>query len=114
MSPSDGVQARLDDVLGPDRDDPVRRQLIDALLEETPKHLAGLAGALAGGDAAAIAAIAARAHTLKGLSVNLGATALAGLSAEVEVLAGLGQLAGTGELLERMRNQHELLRQALA
>nr|MBA2464247.1 response regulator [Nocardioidaceae bacterium] len=107
----DGVHARLDDVLGPDRDAPVRRQLIEALLQQTPEHLAGLAVALARSDTAAAAALA---HTLKGLLGNLGATTLAGLSGEVEVLAGLGQLAGTDGLLERMRHEYELLRQALA
>jgi len=36
------------------------------------------------------------------------------LSGEVEVLARLGQLAGIDGLLERMRHEYELLRQALA
>ena len=44
---------------------------------------------------------------------NLGATDLA-RSGEVEMLAGLGELAGTGVLLEGMRQEYELVRQALA
>ena len=94
--------ARLDNFRELDSDLSTARAIVDLFLTETPALLDSLAGALAQGDATALAS---RAHALRGSAGNLGALTLAETSAQLEMLALQGRPASdTQPLVQQLQD----------
>jgi len=108
---SDRVRARLDELFGDDpASAPMRQELLDALLQETPLHLDALSEAARRQDSADLRAAA---HTLKGMAANLGATTVAELCGELEVDARASRFDATVDVLTRLRAEHAQLSRVL-
>jgi PAS domain S-box-containing protein len=106
------IERRLDQLRGPDpaEDEPFLSELIGSFLAEAPVYVGELAGAVARGDAAALGETA---HTLKGAAGNLGATRLAALCEELEALGRGGRPRSAGPIIERLRAEFDLVRDAM-
>lgn len=78
-------------------------------LEDASRHLGELGAALAAADAAALGHLA---HALKGSSANLGATRLAALCGELEVLGRSGELTFAAEVLSHLETEVDRVRAA--
>ncbi len=87
------------------------RELVNLYLDYTPQLLAAQRDALARGDAPALQRAA---HTLKGSSASLGATALAALCQEIETRARADTLTGAADLLTQAEGEFARVRDALA
>jgi histidine phosphotransfer protein HptB len=83
-------------------DDSFLRDLIQIFLEDTPRRLAEIQGALAGGDAR-ILTIAA--HSLKGSAANFGAHHLRALCERVETAGKQGALDPVAAQLPALREE---------
>lgn len=70
-------------------DSELAHEILESFLEEAPKQLKALGEALETGDAAAVAA---RAHTLKGSFSAIGSAALEVLAREIEHAARAGEV----------------------
>jgi HPt (histidine-containing phosphotransfer) domain-containing protein len=79
-------------------------------LEDAPARIRKMRDSLAQGDAEGVFAAA---HSLKGLSGNLGAMAMMNISQELQVLGQQGNLAGVEELLDRVDSEFQAVRQTL-
>jgi CheY-like chemotaxis protein len=79
------------------------RKIMQIYLDTAGAMVEQVAEATAAGDAEALRRAA---HTLKSSSANLGATALSGLSKEMEILGREGRIAGAGPLLDAIRHEH--------
>jgi signal transduction histidine kinase/CheY-like chemotaxis protein len=86
-------------------------RVVDAFLADLPKRLAALRQALVDADAAALARIA---HALKGSALTVGATTLAHLGQQLELLASRGEVAGAATLLDPLKQEAERVRAAFA
>ena len=64
-------------------------------------------------DLGDIHALERAAHTLKGASINVGASALADICAEIEMHARMAQLEGAAELIDRFEAEFSRARRAL-
>ncbi len=84
--------------------------LIDTYLEDAPKQLAAMREAVAADDPAALVRPA---HTLKSNSRNLGATALAELSRELESMGEATSLERARDLVDRTETEFGRVRSAL-
>jgi HPt (histidine-containing phosphotransfer) domain-containing protein len=86
-------------------------RLAGALIDDLPVQRARIAAAIRDADLAALRQVA---HALRGVSLQLGATALAGQWASVEQSAGAGEVEPAlrlgGELIERHAALVECLR----
>lgn len=71
-------------------------EIMSMFLEDLAKYLAALHSAIAERDVTALEHIA---HAMKGASMNIGATGLAGISAKMENAAGAGGLTIISPLL---------------
>jgi len=78
--------------------DELINELIDAFLEEAPNMLAAMQAALAVHD---VDAFRRNAHSLKSNAETFGATALAAIARELEVMARAGSIE-VGDRLERL------------
>ncbi len=108
---SDRVRARLDELFGDDpASAPIRQELLDALLQETPVHLDALSEAARRQDSAGLRVAA---HTLKGMAANLGATTVAELCGELEADARASRFDATVDVLTRLRAEHAQLSRVL-
>ena len=76
--------------------------LVDMFAAEAPKRLEAMRTQLAGGDANGLMETA---HTLKGTAATLGATTVADVSRELEMLARSGALAGGAVLVDRLERE---------
>ncbi|PPK94175.1 signal transduction histidine kinase [Kineococcus xinjiangensis] len=96
------VRARVEELggVGTPEDRALFSQLLTSFAERAPEAVAGLAEALAGGDAQLVAK---RAHALKGASANLGAEALAALCAEMEAAGRAGRLPEPADVPQALR-----------
>ena len=91
-------------------DEIVFDELATSIAETSGQRLAELRGAIGAGDAAALAA---GAHALRGLAVQIRALALAAACTELELRGKAGDLAATGALLERVQQEVATLRSVL-
>jgi HPt (histidine-containing phosphotransfer) domain-containing protein len=85
---SHAIQALRD--LSPEGGEEFLRELITIFLDDTPKQLAELEGALASQDAAKVTRAA---HTIKGSSGNFGATEFARIACTIEMHGKANDLA---------------------
>jgi CheY-like chemotaxis protein/HPt (histidine-containing phosphotransfer) domain-containing protein len=85
-------------------------QLIELFLGDAAPRLAGLAQAVAQGDARALER---QAHTLKGSSANIGARRLARLCEDLELLGRSGELGRAPGLLTQLEAEFDRVRAAL-
>jgi HPt (histidine-containing phosphotransfer) domain-containing protein len=79
-------------------------ELTDTFVEDTRELIATLRRGLVETD---LDAFRRAAHSLKGNSETLGATGLAALARELEIMARAGSLYGAGERLERLVAAYE-------
>ena len=100
--------ARLRSELGDDAD--VLHELIDVFLNETPKYFQQARQALASGDHEVVRRAA---HTVKGSCQDLGATAVADLSARLEEVARSKQLHGGQDMLAAIEEEFEKVKKQL-
>jgi two-component system sensor histidine kinase/response regulator len=97
-----------------DEDGPGSRlltRLAAAFLSGAPADLAGLRAAVERGDAAAVGDVA---HHLKGAAATLGSGGVVDLCEDIELLAGADALASAGDLLGRLEEELDRVRDALA
>ena len=85
-------------------------ELIDCYLEETPKQLQAIEAAVAQGDANALGQ---EAHTLKSSSAALGATTIANLCKELEVMSSTGASLVALEKVLQLKAEYERAKAAL-
>jgi two-component system, sensor histidine kinase and response regulator len=88
----------------------VLKELIELFLEDVPSQLEALREAEERDDAKSVERTA---HTLKGSSGNMGATRMATLCAELEVVGGSGSLARAPELFEQLKAEFDRVRTVL-
>ncbi|MFC5303223.1 EAL domain-containing protein [Azospira restricta] len=88
---------RLRDILGDSIGEAIR-----PFLEDVPRYLVQLDGAVGNGNAATVRQVA---HVIKGAAGNLGVSAMADVARELELRAEAGALTDTGELLLRLRTE---------
>ncbi len=97
------IQARLDEVGGPDlpeRGRALLARLLTNYAAKTPPAIDRLADALTAGQTDDVRD---QAHALKGSATNVGVTALAALFGELEDEARAGRLPASPETLDRAR-----------
>lgn len=85
-------------------------KLFGNFTDRTPKLIAVIASAVAAGDAIAVRE---HAHALKGSSLNIGAMQLASLCGRLERQAKLGSLQGAEELIDRLTDEFERVRETM-
>jgi two-component system, sensor histidine kinase len=76
--------------------------LIEAYQSDAGEHLAELRQAIESGDAAEVAA---KAHLLRGASVNIGATGVAEVCRKLELIGRSDTLAGAADLQEKLEHR---------
>jgi len=86
-------------------------RLAAAFLSGAPADLAGLRAAVARGDAVEVGNVA---HHLKGAAATLGSGGVVDLCEDIELLAGADALASAGNLLGRLEEELDRVRDALA
>lgn len=85
-------------------------ELVELFIEDTPARIADLRQAVARGD---LEATALAAHSCKGSSANLGATALAGACGALEAAARLGTTANLAPLFVAVEDARDQTVRAL-
>jgi len=90
--------------------DALLERVLQAYLDDTPSHLRALQQAIATGNTVQLRKAA---HSLKSSSANVGATALAQHSKEMEQLGRNDTTAGAAPLLAEMERSFQAVRQAL-
>jgi signal transduction histidine kinase/CheY-like chemotaxis protein/HPt (histidine-containing phosphotransfer) domain-containing protein len=85
-------------------------RLLTMFLEDAPARIRKMRDSLAQGDAEGVFAAA---HSLKGLSGNLGAMTMMNLSQDLQALGQQGNLTGVEELLGRVESEFQAVRQTL-
>lgn len=91
--------------------DPVLVQsVVEIFLEDTPRQLRALRGALVRADIKEAERVA---HTIKGSAAHVGGEALRATAQRVEESVRAGQLAGPKEEIRELERQYELLAEAL-
>jgi HPt (histidine-containing phosphotransfer) domain-containing protein len=88
----------------------VASELIGLFLEDTPKLLADLRGAVVQKDAEGLERVA---HSLKSSSATLGAMTLSTLCRELEVMGRAGTLEGAVEKVAQVEAEYERVKAAL-
>jgi diguanylate cyclase (GGDEF)-like protein len=96
---------RLREILGDSLGDAIR-----PFLEDIPRYLVQLDGAITSGNATTLRDMA---HVIKGAAGNLGVTAMADVARELELHAEAGALGESGELLLRLRTEFAVVEPAL-
>jgi histidine phosphotransfer protein HptB len=72
------------------------REIVGIYIDDTPKRIAEMKACMASGD---VASFTRAAHTIKGSSANLGATALRGIAERLEAISRKDGLGGVASLL---------------
>lgn len=85
-------------------------ELIDTYLEDAPKLFGEMKAALAAND---VDGFRRAAHSLKSNSANFGATSLAALAKELEMMGKAGNLTGADELIARAEGEYARVEKAL-
>lgn len=96
------------ELLGGDRE--ALAELVDAFVDEAPKHLAELRQ---GADQCDMALAGRAAHTLKANALTFGALDFAELFRRLEAAAKAGELSGTRELVDRAEDRWPRVREQL-
>lgn len=96
--------------LNPGDNDEFLREIVGIFLDDTPQRIAELDQSLAAGDAPTFTRAA---HSIKGSSSNLGATALRTVAAALEEHARRHGLAGVGPLIEPVKTEFARAQAAL-
>lgn len=78
------------------------KDVFSAFESDTARRLVAMREMLAPGD---VTGLKRAAHTIKGSSLNVGASNLTAISLQVEQLAGSGKLEGAAELITRMEEE---------
>ncbi|MFA5193397.1 MAG: Hpt domain-containing protein [Verrucomicrobiia bacterium] len=78
------------------------KDVFSAFESDTARRLAAMREMLTTGD---VTGLKRAAHTIKGSSLNVGASNLTAISLQVEQLAGSGKLEGAVELITRMEEE---------
>ncbi|MFZ2641968.1 MAG: Hpt domain-containing protein [Verrucomicrobiia bacterium] len=78
------------------------KDVFSAFESDTARRLAAMREMLATGD---VTGLKRAAHTIKGSSLNVGASNLTAISLQLEQLAGSGKLEGAAELITRMEEE---------
>jgi CheY-like chemotaxis protein/CHASE1-domain containing sensor protein/HPt (histidine-containing phosphotransfer) domain-containing protein len=99
-----GLMARLMD------DEDLARMLVEGFLEDIPKQIAALKGYLETGD---VTGIERQAHTIRGVSANVGGERLREVAFEMEKAAKAGDLSAAGRHIPELEAQFNLLNQAM-
>jgi HPt (histidine-containing phosphotransfer) domain-containing protein len=86
-------------------------EIVGLFLEESPSLLAGVAEAVAAGNAAGLKRAA---HTLKGAASNFGATEVVAVALELEAIGRSGNLAAARAACDRLEGALAALTTALA
>lgn len=94
-----------------DGDAEFERELLETFVASARVLLAGLRAGLMARNAAVVAKDA---HSLKGVSLNVGATSLAKCAAEIEMAARAGSVEPIDLTLERLRSEEQALWAELA
>jgi HPt (histidine-containing phosphotransfer) domain-containing protein len=81
---------------------PLLQTLVDTYVAETPRRLARMREAVARADAADLTFVA---HSLKGISAQIGVVRVAELSAEIERMGGNAELGGAAGLLAELERE---------
>lgn len=104
------IQRRLDDLRGPGPAGAILvERLMSSFLSRARGYLADLGEAVERGDAAAVGALA---HSLNGMAGNLGATTLAALCGQLEILGRAGQVTTLADVVARLATEYARVRQA--
>jgi signal transduction histidine kinase/DNA-binding response OmpR family regulator/HPt (histidine-containing phosphotransfer) domain-containing protein len=90
--------------------DALLERVLQAYLEDTPKHLNTIRAAI---DSGSTVQIRKAAHSLKSSCANVGADALAQRCKEMEILGRNDTTAGAAALLDEMERSFQAVRQAL-
>ena len=85
-------------------------ELIDTFGDDARELIAALRRARAAAD---LDAFRRAAHSLKSTSETLGATGLAAMARELETMARAGSIDGTGDRIERLAAEYEIVAHAL-
>ncbi|MBI2307308.1 MAG: EAL domain-containing protein [Rhodocyclales bacterium] len=99
------VLNRLRDILGDSLSEAIR-----PFLEDVPRYLVQLDGAVGSGNAATLRQVA---HVIKGAAGNLGVSTMADVARELELHAEAGALTNTGELVLRLRTEFAMVEPVL-
>ena len=99
-----GLMARLMD------DEDLARMVVEGFLEDIPKQIAALKGYLETGD---VTGIERQAHTIRGVSANVGGERLREVAFEMEKAAKAGDLSAAGRHIPELEAQFNLLNQAM-
>jgi CheY-like chemotaxis protein/HPt (histidine-containing phosphotransfer) domain-containing protein len=91
-------------------DEALAEEILGEFMEDVPRKFVALKEALGNGDAAAVHH---QAHTLKGASANVGASALEKIAYQVEVAGEAGDLTEAGMLVSQLEKQFEILRKTM-
>lgn len=78
------------------------KDVFSAFESDTARRLVAMREMLATGD---VTGLKRAAHTIKGSSLNVGASNLTAISLQLEQLAGSGKLEGAAELITRMEEE---------
>ncbi|MBI5820834.1 MAG: Hpt domain-containing protein [Verrucomicrobia bacterium] len=78
------------------------KDVFSAFDSDTARRLVAMREMLATGD---VTGLKRAAHTIKGSSLNVGASNLTAISLQLEQLAGSGKLEGAAELITRMEEE---------
>jgi len=97
--------------LSPDDGGAFLRELIEIFLQDTPLRLTEIDQALAKLDGPSLIRAA---HTIKGSSGNFGATRLARLALEIEMLGKAGKLPEAAPACARLKTEYALVAEALS
>ena len=89
--------------LNPDDNDAFIREIIGIFLEDTPQRIADLEASLTAADAPKFSRTA---HSIKGSSANLGATALRNLAEQLEQRSHQEGLANVAGLLAGLKQEY--------
>jgi HPt (histidine-containing phosphotransfer) domain-containing protein len=89
----------------------VLAQVLSLFLEEAPRRIDRIRGALQARDASEMHRAA---HSMKGSAGNIGATGLFAICREVDDRARVGDLSGAGQLLDDLAREYERVEAEIA
>ncbi|MCP3676737.1 MAG: response regulator, partial [Deltaproteobacteria bacterium] len=92
-------------------DEEMAREILDGYMEDMPNQISSLKEALDESDSSLVQRLA---HTIKGASANVGATALQEAALQVERSVKESDLENSALLIPKMDEQFEMLKEAIA
>ncbi|MCK5235858.1 MAG: response regulator, partial [Deltaproteobacteria bacterium] len=92
-------------------DEEIAKEILDGFIEDMPNQISSMKEALDEGDSSLVQRLA---HTIKGASGNVGATALQEAALQVEVAGKESDLTSSALLIPKIDEQFEILKEAIA